>query len=44
MLVKRTLKNQIILSKADMVRLRLAQLGIDERDVADAVSWARKNA
>ena len=30
-------------SRADEVRARLAQLGIDEHDIADAVSWARKN-
>jgi hypothetical protein len=28
-------------SRADEVRARLAQLGIDERDVDDAISWAR---
>lgn len=27
--------------KADAVRDKLAQLGIDESDVADAVAWAR---
>jgi hypothetical protein len=30
-------------SRADEVRARLAQLGIDEQDVTAAVSWARKN-
>jgi RNase P/RNase MRP subunit p29 len=29
-------------SRADEVRARLEQLGIDERDVTAAVSWARK--
>ena len=29
-------------SRADEVRARLAQLGIDEPDVADAVDWARE--
>jgi hypothetical protein len=29
-------------SRAGEVRTRLAQLGINEQDVADAVSWARK--
>jgi hypothetical protein len=29
-------------SRADEVRARLAQLGIDEQDVKAAVSWARK--
>ncbi len=31
-------------SRADEVRARLAELGIDEGDVAAAVSWARKTA
>lgn len=31
-------------SRADEVRARLAELGIDERDIADGVSWARKKA
>jgi hypothetical protein len=31
-------------SRADEVRARLAQLGIDERDVTTAVSWAREKA
>ncbi len=30
------------LQKADAVREKLAQLGISEDDVADAVAWARK--
>ena len=30
-------------SRADEVRARLAQLGIDESDVTAAVSWAREN-
>jgi hypothetical protein len=29
-------------SRAEEVRARLAQLGIDEQDVADAVKWARE--
>jgi bifunctional DNA-binding transcriptional regulator/antitoxin component of YhaV-PrlF toxin-antitoxin module len=29
-------------SRADEVRARLAQLGINEQDVADAVKWARE--
>lgn len=28
-------------SRADQVREKLAELGIDEQDVADAVAWAR---
>lgn len=31
-------------SRADEVRGRLAQLGIEEQDIVDAVSWARKTA
>ena len=31
-------------SRADEVRAQLAQLGIDEQDVAAALSWARKTA
>ena len=31
-------------SRADEVRTRLAELGIDEQDVKAAVSWARKSA
>jgi hypothetical protein len=30
------------LSRADEVRNRLAELGIEEQDVAAALSWARK--
>jgi hypothetical protein len=29
-------------SRAEEVRTRLAELGIDERDVTNAVRWARK--
>ena len=31
-------------SRADEVRARLAQLGIDQKDVTTAVSWARRSA
>jgi hypothetical protein len=31
-------------SRAEEVRSRLAQLGIDDRDVTAAVAWARKDA
>ncbi len=30
------------LTRADAVRSKLAELGISEADVADAVSWARR--
>ena len=31
-------------SRADEVRTRLAQLGIDDEDVTTAISWTRKHA
>ena len=31
------------LNKADAVRSKLADMGISEADVADAVAWARKS-
>ena len=31
-------------SRADEVRAKLAQMGIDDEDVTGAVSWARKQA
>jgi bifunctional DNA-binding transcriptional regulator/antitoxin component of YhaV-PrlF toxin-antitoxin module len=31
------------LSKADEVRQHLADLGINEQDVADAIAWARED-
>lgn len=41
-----TRRGQIILTpvriqRADAVRVKLAELGLTEQDVADAVSWAR---
>lgn len=30
-------------SRAEEVRARLVELGIDEQDVSDAVRWAREN-
>jgi hypothetical protein len=30
------------IQRADAVRVKLAELGLSERDVADAVAWARK--
>lgn len=32
------------LQNADAVRAKLAELGISENDVAEAISWARKRA
>jgi hypothetical protein len=31
------------MSRADEVRARLAELGIEEKDVSAAISWARKS-
>jgi hypothetical protein len=31
-------------SRADSVRAKLAELGLSEADVADALSWSRKRA
>ncbi|MCT0216727.1 hypothetical protein KQ298_10380 [Synechococcus sp. CS-1330] len=42
---KRTSKNQLTPlhpGGADAVRTRLAELGISEADVTDAVNWARQ--
>jgi hypothetical protein len=32
------------LNQADAVRAKLAELGLDESDMADAVTWARRGA
>jgi hypothetical protein len=32
------------IQRADAVRVKLAELGIEEADVADAVAWARRSA
>lgn len=44
MLAKKIAKNQLTLPKAvtDAVRAKLAELRLTERDVADAVTWARR--
>ena len=44
-----TRDGQIILTpvriqRADAVRAKLAELGVQERDIADAVAWARRRA
>lgn len=44
-----TRNGQIVLTpvriqRADAVRVKLAELAITERDVADAVEWARRGA
>ena len=31
------------IQRGDAVRAKLAELGLDEQDVADAVAWARKS-
>ena len=33
----------VAIGRADEVRARLASLGLDGQDVADAVAWARKS-
>lgn len=38
----RLMLTPVRLQKADAVRAKLAALGIDERDVRDAVAWARQ--
>lgn len=40
----RIILTPVRIQRADAVRARLAELGIDERDVAQAVAWARKRA
>lgn len=45
MLSKMTPKNQLIpvrIQRGDAVRAKLAALGLQERDIADAVKWARQ--
>ncbi len=32
------------ISRADEVRSRLAQLGVEEQDISDALSWARQSS
>ena len=46
MRAKRTAKTQLTPPKvaADAVRAKLAELGIDEKDVAAAIGWARQPA
>ena len=39
---KSSKRSKALIARADAVRARLAQIGIDERDVVDAVAWARK--
>jgi hypothetical protein len=41
MRAKKTVKKPAEPPKTDAVRARLARLGIDEQDVADAVDWER---
>lgn len=37
----RIILEPFVQSRAELVRQKLADLGIDEQDVADAVAWAR---
>ena len=39
----RIVLTQVRLTQADAVRSKLAELGITESDVADAVVWARRS-
>ena len=38
----RIILTPVRIQKADAVRSKLAELGISQQDVADAVNWARK--
>ncbi len=40
----RIVLSPVHLNRADAVRAKLADLGITEKDVADAVSWARSES
>ena len=37
----RIILTPVRVNRADAVRARLAELGLSEKDVADAISWAR---
>ncbi|MBL8526766.1 MAG: AbrB/MazE/SpoVT family DNA-binding domain-containing protein [Burkholderiales bacterium] len=38
----RIILTPVRIQRADAVRAKLAELGLDEQDVADAVAWARR--
>ena len=39
----RIILTPVRMQRADAVRAKLADLGIDEQDVADAIAWARSH-
>lgn len=38
----RIVRTPVCIQRGDSVRAMLAELGLEERDVADAVAWARR--
>jgi hypothetical protein len=40
----RIILTPVRIQRADAVRAKLADLGLDEQDIADAVAWARRPA
>ncbi len=40
----RIILTPVRIQRADAVRTKLADLGLDEQDIADAVTWARRPA
>jgi len=40
----RIILTPVRIQRADAVRSKLAELGLDEQDIADAVAWARRPA
>jgi bifunctional DNA-binding transcriptional regulator/antitoxin component of YhaV-PrlF toxin-antitoxin module len=40
----RIILTPVRIQRADAVRAKLAELGLDELDIADAVAWARRPA
>ena len=40
----RIILTPVRIQRADAVRAKLAELGIDQQDVTDAVAWARRQA
>lgn len=38
----RIILTPVRIQRADAVRAKLAELGLDEQDIADAVAWARR--
>jgi bifunctional DNA-binding transcriptional regulator/antitoxin component of YhaV-PrlF toxin-antitoxin module len=40
----RIILTPVRIQRADAVRAKLAELGLNERDIADAIAWARRPA